>query len=99
MKWEKMTGQSIADAFEEFDQDNPKIYELFKQQAFKAIQKGRSRISGKQIIEWIRWEKFIQTENRHGFKINNVFTAHYVRKFVAEFPQHESRFELRRLRA
>lgn len=97
MNFEQLNGVSIPKAFAKFDAENPGVYRAFKEQAFRAIGAGAKKISSKAIINWLRWEVFIKT-NDENFKINDAFTAHYARKFVEEFPLHGDKLEIRKLR-
>ena len=104
----EQSGKTISEAFDEFNKKNPRIYELFKSQVFKAIRLGKKKISSKQLLGFIRWEIFLQTQSdlfttidgeKRVFKINDAFTSRYVRVFIDEFPEHENLFEVRRLRS
>ena len=81
--------------FEEFDNDNPGVWTLFVQFTNQLIAAGRRRLSASLIIERIRWESYITTMERHGYKINNNFTAYYARKFNQTFPDCGAKFALR----
>jgi len=98
MKFIEQSGITIEQAFRIFDRKNPAIYEMFERFAFFLIRdKKKKKIGAKMIMERIRWEKYIETTGDE-FKINNNFTAHYVRKFIAKYPHLESYFELRKIR-
>lgn len=99
-KFEEQTGRSIETAFAEFHAKNPIVYDLFKEQVFRAIRKNRSKISSKQIIGYLRWEVSFQVDNQKDeFKINDAFTSRYARIFVMEHPQYEDIFNFRELRS
>ena len=84
--------------FIKFDEKNPHIYALFVKLAFEAFDRGKKRISSKQIIGGIRWNSYIHTDSDDEYKINDAYTAHYGRKFVKDFPEHFDKFEFRELR-
>ena len=48
--------EEYKDEFWAFHKANPNIYDLFQQQAIKAYRAGRTKLSSKQLIGWIRWE-------------------------------------------
>lgn len=107
MTFSEQTGHSIDQAFEEFHENNPEVFTLFKQQAQRAIDAGVKRISAKAIINWIRWECSIKTRSyeifniegeERRFKINDAFHSRYSRLFVNTFPEHINLFEFRELR-
>jgi hypothetical protein len=108
MNFAENTGRTIQEAFEEFHRLNPSVYNECKKLALDAIQKGRKKISFKLIINVIRWEKYLQTEeptlwNQDGkqvaFKINDAYSSRYARLFRSEFPQYADRIEFRDLRS
>lgn len=82
-------------AFEQFDADNPKVWELFVRFTFDVIKAGHERFSADSILHRIRWETAIKTTDEH-FKINNNFSADYARKFMLQFPEYDGFFELRK---
>jgi hypothetical protein len=101
-------GTSIQDAFEKYHSENPAVYERIRGMALKAINRGKKRISFKLIIEVIRWETFMETDDqltlfidgeKRKFKINNAYESRYARLFLQEYPQHDDKVETRRLRA
>ena len=97
MNYKELNGCSIRDGFNKFHQENPHVYKAFEEQAFKAINRGRTKISSKLIINWIRWHDFLES-NDQNFKINDAYQSYYARHFIAENPQHSEIFEFRRLR-
>jgi hypothetical protein len=115
MKYQKMTGKSIQQAFEEFHKENPKVYDLFKRYALIAIKKGKKKVSFKLIMNVIRWDVYIKTFDRNRFsirvwrygkkteidtfKINDAYGSRYARLFVKDFPEFSDRIELRELRS
>lgn len=90
--------RTIQEKFDAFNEENPIVYSLFKQQALKAINKGKTKISAKALIEFIRWEIQFQV-TAEDFKINNSFTSRFARKFVEDFEYHKDVFEFRTLSA
>lgn len=99
-KFEEQTGRSIEAAFAEYHANNPLVYDLFKEQVFRAIRLNRAKISSKQIIGYLRWEVALQVNNnKDEFKINDAFTSHYARLFAKDHPQHADIFNFRDLRS
>ena len=85
--------------FAEFDAANPALYERFKEITLALIAAGKTRYSSKTILCVLRYEHDVSTTASDDFKINDVVTSRYARKFVAEFPEHSNFFELRELLA
>jgi hypothetical protein len=93
------TGETIAQAFDRFNKENPAVYALFKQYAFYLLRdKGKKKISSKLIVNRIRWERYLETTGKD-YRINDAFTAHYARLFIKDFPGYGEAFELRELRS
>ncbi len=98
MKFNEQTGTTIEEAFNIFHKDNPHIYQKFAEQCFLAVNKGKKKTSAKMIINVIRWHSYLETNTDDEYRINDAFSAHYARKFIEDYPQHNELFELRRLR-
>jgi len=77
--------------------ENPHIYHAFEEQALKAINRGRKKISAKLIINWIRWHDFLESDDKN-FRINDAYQSYYARLFIDKNPQHSEIFEFRKLR-
>ena len=97
MTHKELFGISIRDGFNKFISENPHIYKSFEEQTFRAIKKGRTKISSDLIINYIRWEQFIESSDEH-FKINNSYSAYIARFFIKQNPQYSNLFNLRKLR-
>lgn len=100
MKFRQQTGKSIYEAFTEFHSRNPEVYKRFKEIVWLLVNKGKQKLSSKLIINFIRWELYVETtDDSCPYRINDAYTAHYVRLFIKEFPEMEKYFELRALRS
>lgn len=97
MNYKELNGQSIRDGFNKFNQENPHIYTAFEEQALRAINKGRKKISAKLIINWIRWHEFLESSDKN-FKINDAYQSYYARFFIEKHPEHIDVFDFRKLR-
>lgn len=80
--------------FNQYHQENPIIWEKFKELTFKAIEKHFKNYSAKGIFELIRWHTKGDIKS-DGLKINNNYTADYARMFMNEFPQYKGFFRTR----
>ena len=92
------SGRTIDEMFAEFDAANPELYAKLKAKALTLIARGIRRYSSKTIVCVMRYEHDV-THQIGDFKINDIVTSRYARKFIEEFPQHADFFELRELRA
>jgi len=108
MNFQRATGKTIQQAFDEYHKNNPKVYEKFKELSLLAIRKGKSKISFKLILNVIRWQHFMNVNEQtdvfldnefRKFKINDSYASRYARLFTQEFPEYEKFIEFRRLRA
>ena len=97
MNYKELNGYSIRDGFNKFNDENPHIFKAFEQQALLAINKGAEKISSKLIINWIRWNEFLESTDQN-FKINDAYQSYYARHFIEKYPQHKDIFEFRKLR-
>ena len=85
---------TLADRFNEYDTNNPHVWDLFKQFARDAYHAGPARFSAQSIIERIRWKTSVEARGGE-FKINNDFVACYARKFHHENPHLDGFFRTR----
>lgn len=101
--YQNQMGKTIQHAFEIYDVQNPKIWELFKKFALQILEKrkhkAKNKTSAKLIIERIRWEIYVETISDDGYKINDAWSSRYARKFADEFPEHATLFNYRSLRS
>lgn len=89
----------VYERFKLFHETNPSVYLLFEKFARELIEKGHKRVGARMIIERIRWECAVSSaKDADGFKINNMFIAHYARLFIRNHPQYREFFEFREIR-
>lgn len=81
--------------FNEFDRDNPGVWELFKRFTLQVINAGHAHYSADCVLHRIRWHTSVDTGRGEDFRINNNYAAGYARKFETEFPRHRGFFRLR----
>ena len=89
--------EPIEVKFQNFDRENPHVYEMFKKLSLDMFAKGHSRAGSKMLIEVIRWQTMTKTTDKD-YKINNNYAPYLARKFVREFPQHLDKFNFRQTR-
>ena len=85
---------TLMNRFNNFNRDNPEVYELFKRFTFQAINRGHTRLSAWMIANRIRWETQIETVN-DDYKISNDYIALYSRKFMKDYPEHDGFFRIK----
>lgn len=84
--------------FNQYNLNNPHVYNLFTKYANEVIGAGHERYSSKAIFERIRWHLSIETKGDK-FKLNNNYTAYYARKYIQDNPSRRDLFETRERRS
>ena len=82
--------------FEKFHQNNPKIWEYFCKFSNEAIDNGHRRISHWLIMNRVRWETSIVTDDKD-YKISNNHIAYYARLWQETFPDRAHLFNTKRM--
>tara|TARA_E500000178_G_C17034365_1_gene762464 strand:+ start:2280 stop:2600 length:321 start_codon:yes stop_codon:yes gene_type:complete len=83
----------ITNQFINFHKQNPNVYNLFKRFTKQAIKAGHTHLSSEMIINRIRWETSITTNEE--YKINNIYKPYYSRMFMNDFPKYNEFFRMR----
>jgi hypothetical protein len=83
--------------FQQYDQENKHIYELYKAIAIHLAKEGRKHLGSQYIFEQMRYDHRFTSVN-DPFKVNNNFAPHYSRKFVLEHPQYGHLFKFKQLK-
>ena len=86
---------NLTKQFQEYDQNNPHVWHLFKRFAKEALDAGHKVLSASLIVERIRWEVNVVTYSNDPFKVNNNHRAFYSRKFMTEHPEYGNVFRTR----
>jgi len=80
--------------FKNYHKENKHLYSQFKKFTFQAINSKYKNYGSQTIIEKMRWETGI-VSNDLDFKINNDVAPFYVRMFNVEHPNYENIFRKR----
>ena len=83
--------EEIKQRWWRWHQDNPEVYDLFKQFTQDVIERGHESYSSKAIFERIRWHTDVETDGETS-KMSNNYTPYYARLFMYEFPKHQGFF-------
>ena len=75
----------LQDKFQQFHDNNPKVWELFKMFSFDVIRSGRKHYSVNAIFERIRWHTDIETKSKDSFKLSNNHRAYHARSLMKSF--------------
>jgi len=110
MDFYQHSGLSIQRAFDNFHSKNPMVYHHFEKMVKFAIEeKKKKKLSAKMIINAIRWNIFLETnddvefKDKDGivtkFRINDAYTSRYARLYMNQHPEHPQIFNLKELRS
>lgn len=89
-----------ADKFEEYHRLNPQVYSALEQMARDLINRGRRKVGIKMLMEVLRWNYQMQTQDPNSdFKINNNYAPYYARLLIQNNPTWADVFELRAIRS
>lgn len=80
--------------FDRYDRENPGVYAAFMKFALEAFNSGRKHMGAKAIMERVRWQTMVDGKGDM-FKINNNYTAFYVRKLLKDVPYMTGFFQRR----
>jgi hypothetical protein len=89
-----------AERFEQFHYANPQVATALESMAAELIQRGRKRVGIKMLMEVLRWNYQMKTEDPNSdFKLNNNYAPYYARLLIERHPEWASVFELREIRS
>ena len=89
-----------ADNFDEFHRLNPQVADILEDMADELISRGRNRVGIKMLMEVLRWNYQMKTDDPNSdFKINNNYAPYYARLLIERNPTWADVFELRTIRS
>jgi len=96
----RVTDMTTQEKFIEFHRLNPQVADILEDMADELISRGRKRVGIKMLMEVLRWNYQMKTDDPNSdFKINNNYAPHYSRLLLSRHPNWENVFELRELRS
>ena len=88
-----------ADKFEEFHRLNPQVYKVLESMTAEMVNRGRRKIGIKMLIEVLRWNYYMGTDDPNSeFKVNNNYVPYYARLILECHPEWDGIFELRTMK-
>lgn len=90
--------ETKLEKFERFITQYPEVYELFKFYSLDLYRAGRRAYSARTIVERVRWQQAINSQDDEGYKINNNHIPYFARKLIAEDSRFTEFFSLRELK-
>jgi hypothetical protein len=92
-------GESIEQQFRAFHAANPHVYNALRSLALGMVKQSRRRIGMRMLLEVLRWQYYMQTNDPSSdFKINNNYAPHYARLLMDSTPELAGAFEVREIR-
>jgi hypothetical protein len=89
----------LAARFAAMDAENPEVWRLFEAFTFHMIGRGFRHYSADAVLHRVRWETAMSVDDGSGYKISNVWSAWYARKFHRTHPEHFGFFRNRQSQA
>lgn len=93
------TGLTIEQAFAQFHQANPHVYQNLVSMTRELVQKGRTRLGIAMLFEALRWSYMLVNDPTSEFKLNNNYKSRYARLIAEQEPDLQDVFQLRELKA
>lgn len=100
MELDFTTELTPAERFTEFHSRNPQVYQALEDMAFQLVKRGRKKIGINMLLEVLRWNYYMKTDDPNSdFKINNNYAPYYSRLLIENNPDWANVFELRKIRS
>jgi hypothetical protein len=94
-----LDASTIRERFEAFHAAHPEVYDELVRLAYEARAAGRDKVGIKMLFEVVRWNRIVVGGVDEGWRLNNVFSAHYARLIMQREPDLAGFFETRSLRS
>lgn len=92
--------KSLSQQFYEFHEANPEVFVALEEMAITLIERGRRKFGISLLIEVLRWNYYMKTDDPNSdYKINNNYRSYYARLLIEHHPDWADVFELRNLRS
>lgn len=85
----------ITRDFVNFHADNPDVYAELVALARTWRTRGYAKLGIATVFEVLRWNRYMDGKDKHGFKLNNNYRALYARLIMEQEPDLAGMFELR----
>lgn len=91
---------STSEQFDQFDRDNPHVYDTIVRLARQLRMEGYEKVGISLIYSVARWQLRTRTTTEGtGFRLNDHYQSFYARKVMAENPDLDGIFDLRKAEA
>lgn len=86
-------------SFKNFHVENPQVLQKLLEQLDKAKEMGKTKVSIKTIIGYLRWDVTLEIKGENDFKINDAYTSLYSALIAKNWPEYADMFEQRGFRS
>jgi len=87
----------LLESFWQYHRNNPHVYNEFKNHCLAMYDSGRKRYGAWCVINKIRWDYDLKVQGKDKFKISNGYIAFFARMLIAEHPELDGFFQLKKL--
>ena len=89
---------TLQERFVVFHLSNPQVFTELERMTQQMVNRGRTRLSMKCLVEVLRWSYYLTTSDPESeFKVNNSFTSLYTRLMIDVHPEWTNLFQLREI--
>jgi hypothetical protein len=81
--------------FLDYWKKNPDVWRYFEAACMELMLRGIKKYGAKSIVEKVRWD--ISIERKGEFKINNDYTAYFIRAFLVKHPNAKEIFTTKKV--
>ena len=89
------SGASVKERFDLFHERNPHVYSRLRRLALQLRRRGRSSYGIKALIEVLRWDYALRTNDDTPLKINNAYATPYAYRLMENEPELKGFFKTR----
>lgn len=98
VEFETQRKLTLKERFCLFHALNPQVHDELERMAQALVDRGRTRVGIKCLVETLRWQFYMTTTDPSSrFKINNSYSSFYARLLLDEHPSWADLFELRQI--
>jgi hypothetical protein len=89
---------TLKERFSCFHIENPQVYQELERMTQQMVDRGRTKLSIKTLVEVLRWGYYLRTSDPSSeFKLNNSYSAFYSRLLMDNHKEWGQIFELREI--
>tara|TARA_R110000824_G_scaffold60696_6_gene162072 strand:+ start:3942 stop:4478 length:537 start_codon:yes stop_codon:yes gene_type:complete len=89
------SGATVKERFQIFHERNPHVYSRLRRLALQLRRRGRTNYGIKALIEVLRWDYALRTDDDTPLKINNAYATPYAYRIMEHEPELQGFFRTR----